>query len=191
MREHGTRACYLAGCRQPECIAAHSRYSRDYHRDRIRPDGQTRTVEPSEARVHVQWLRAHGASQQAIADAAGVARCSVRHLEVGRSQRLHRSTAERILAVHLSACGIDPGATVTAKAERLPWAPLAALVARLDGVTTAELTAGRVADVAGVTPRTIERWQARGVPFGDADRICCDLGVWLGSVWPETIEEAS
>lgn len=31
-REHGTRACYQAGCREPDCVAANRRYVRAHRR---------------------------------------------------------------------------------------------------------------------------------------------------------------
>jgi len=34
-REHGTRACYAAGCREPECKAANARNSLEYKRKRL------------------------------------------------------------------------------------------------------------------------------------------------------------
>ena len=33
-RTHGTRYCYIAGCKRPECVAAHKLYMRAYRAER-------------------------------------------------------------------------------------------------------------------------------------------------------------
>ncbi len=74
---HGTRAGYLAGCQQPDCVTAHTRYTKRY---RARRDLHGKVRVPSgRVRAHIQRLQAT-MSLSAIADAAGVSPTTVREL---------------------------------------------------------------------------------------------------------------
>ena len=104
MPTHGTRACYVAGCRRPECRAANRAYNN--HRNRMAAYGRptTNLVDATPVREHVQALTAAGMGTRAIAEAAGVSRNTLRALLNGRghrppTRRLHPDTAEAILAV--------------------------------------------------------------------------------------------
>lgn len=191
-REHGTRACYtLDRCRCPACTAAQSAYTVAYMRDRNRPDGRARKVDAAEVRRHIAWLRSHGALLKDIAGRSGVSISGVHRIVHGHQPTMRVTTAERILGVHLGALGITPGQTTTRKATKLPWAPLEALAARQLELPAHQVTRAQLAGHLGVSVATIRRWSIDGVPEGDADRICCELDVWMGSIWPDDEEAAA
>lgn len=64
--EHGMRLAYAKGCRCDPCTDTNASYAIGLERD------GTDLVDAGRARVHVRMLRAQGASQKAIARAAGV-----------------------------------------------------------------------------------------------------------------------
>lgn len=110
MREHGTRAKYVAEkCRCPECREA----SRVYERARIRRKlyGRDPWVNASRARRHVRRLMASGVGQndgvgwRRIAEVAGVSPSAVSKLIYGGpgkrkpSRRIHQDTERKLLSV--------------------------------------------------------------------------------------------
>lgn len=97
---HGTRACYLRGCRRPECGQAHYRYMARYRLDVER--GQDRRTDPAPAARHVQRLLDAGWIQARIAEAAGCGHRTVGDLLAGSPRSISRTTADRILAIPVS-----------------------------------------------------------------------------------------
>lgn len=96
MPEHGTRACYLRGCRRPECSDANRSYSKRYRLDSLR-NGKRR-INPDQAAQHARTLASHGWSEAQIGAAAGCSEIVVHHLINGQCQGIHRDIAAKILA---------------------------------------------------------------------------------------------
>lgn len=93
---HGTRACYLAGCRRPECSEAHYRYMARLNLDHAR--GYKRRVPADACRAHIRALLDAGWIQSQIAAAARVNHTQVSHILDGQPT-IARTTEQRILAV--------------------------------------------------------------------------------------------
>jgi hypothetical protein len=99
---HGTRNCYLHGCRRFECALAQSRYRAEWNARRQRGPVM---VSSHEVRRHIRFLhdqRGMGVTQ--IAKVAGrhgkpVEVATVHKIFHGRQQRIHATTAAQILAV--------------------------------------------------------------------------------------------
>lgn len=85
---HGTRPCYVRGCRRPECCAANyqymSRIRLEYHR------GQQRRIDSTQTRSHIDRLYAAGWSQAQIAREADVA-----HRVIGAVSRGQKTVAKQ------------------------------------------------------------------------------------------------
>lgn len=96
---HGTRACYLAGCRRPECADAHYRYMARLNLDHAR--GRRRRVPADACRAHIHALLAAGWLQSQIATAAGVDHTQISHITTGDQPTVARTTEQRILTVPL------------------------------------------------------------------------------------------
>lgn len=98
-KRHGTRAGYLAGCTCEPCVKAHSRYCKEYHWRRM--NGATLTVDfDTEVRPHVERLLTM-VSKSGVAFAAGTTSGHLCRLLTGQNTRLHKNTADRLLAVTL------------------------------------------------------------------------------------------
>jgi uncharacterized protein YerC len=93
---HGTRACYLRGCRRNECLAAHNRYLKAYKLDRLR--NKPRKVDASPAAQHVQNLIARGCTRRGIADHTAAHNSTISDLAEGTRQVLLADTERSILA---------------------------------------------------------------------------------------------
>ena len=46
----------------------------------------------------------------------------------------------------------------------------------------------RIAELAGVSRRTVNRWRHAGIPLELADRLACAIGLHPSNVWPEWYE---
>lgn len=116
--EHGTTAYQrYHKCKCEPCRTAIRNYRKRLALSRHR--GQERMVSAEPARAHIQALIEAGASTHSIAMATDnkVVRSQIRRLVEGVAQRLHKATAERILAVTMhealapnrlvSACGVQ------------------------------------------------------------------------------------
>lgn len=111
MIRHGTRSCYVSGCRRPECTRAAFAYDRELQRQRRR---ERHGIQPRQHRrfvagpveKHIAYLRAHGATMPAIARAARVALSTVKAIARGAYRWVRATTADRILAVSLSRVGV-------------------------------------------------------------------------------------
>lgn len=119
-RSHGTRSCYIMGCRLPECREANRVYQRARKRRVIRrryglEEDVELVVSTAEARVHLAFLARSGIGQRTVAALSGLDRSTVHNIATGRRQLCKPATAERILGVglHLAIDGnlIDAGPT--------------------------------------------------------------------------------
>ncbi|MFJ4624283.1 hypothetical protein [Streptomyces sp. NPDC088812] len=94
-----SRACYLRGCRLPECREADyqymSRIRLDHHR------GQRRRTDASQTRHHIELLLAAGWTQAQIRRATGLAHRVVGSVLAGQRE-VANDTARAILAIPLS-----------------------------------------------------------------------------------------
>lgn len=118
-RRHGTRACYLAGCKRPECARAH--YAYEIARQRAIISGQWQPwTDAGPARDHVGRLVATGLTETNIARLAGVRQGTVYRLLHGckgnpPSRRIRPEASRAILAVHPD---VPPAGTVDATGTR-------------------------------------------------------------------------
>lgn len=118
MREHGTRAKYVADrCRCQACTAANSAYQRERARYLTRVAYGIETARPTridatEAREHLRWLSTVGVGKREAAKAAGLSLSAVQEIRSGRRTKCNPSTASKILAV--SRLAAAPGARIDA-----------------------------------------------------------------------------
>jgi len=124
-RQHGTRAAYVfgtgatrgKGCRCPACREANRDYQRKRDRARRRPDEtpEPATIDATEAREHLRWLRGEGLGLRTVSERTGIARTTLDELRSGRRTRCRPQTAEKILGVgvHKAADGCFVDATNT------------------------------------------------------------------------------
>lgn len=120
---HGTRRCYQAGCRLPECRAAQAAYMREEMRRRRRPGPKTPSAVPAgETRTHLQDLRVAGIGVRQIAAVANVSFSVVQDVLHGRRKRIRPGTRDRLMAVmptsHAAGTLIEAGPTLE-RIERL------------------------------------------------------------------------
>lgn len=119
MAQHGTHACYAAGCRRQECLDAHNAYNgwlrRQHAYGRMTPAVLT---EAAPARDWAQVLRASGMGWRRIAEVSGVPDSTVRQLLFGKQgralSRVRAETAERLLAVRPELANLAPSMLVPA-----------------------------------------------------------------------------
>lgn len=90
-----SRACYLRGCRRPECCAANNRYLKHYRLDRARTGNRRTDAAPVAKRV--RELAAAGWSHQQIADAACCSRRLIAALLDNTYPTIERNLAHRVL----------------------------------------------------------------------------------------------
>lgn len=119
MSAHGTRGCYVQGCRCADCREANRLYYHKTNRQKVYGVWQPDRVPAHDVRAHVDWLRANGMGYRAVAANAGVARSTIAGLYKSRrtGQRrefVRRETAQLILNVSFdSRLGIRVDATGT------------------------------------------------------------------------------
>jgi hypothetical protein len=94
---HGTRAGYIAGCRQPCCGDPHRRYQKR-SRLRLLREG-TQIVPAHRVLARALWWRARGVSLNGICAAAGVGFGTLDELVTGHRDVCLKSTERAILAV--------------------------------------------------------------------------------------------
>ncbi|GAA2485003.1 hypothetical protein GCM10010406_21570 [Streptomyces thermolineatus] len=94
--QHGTRACYLAGCRRPECSNANIRYAKLYRLERARSG--PRRVSSAAAAQRVSELRDAGWSIRQIAAAADCAFRTIQSLVNNNYATIRGDLATRILS---------------------------------------------------------------------------------------------
>lgn len=120
MRQHGTYTCYRwgpepgqdwrRGCRCLPCTDAAVLYNKLSVRRRI--NGIDTLFDNTEAREHLEFLRANGVGLRTVAEQSGVGRTALMQIINGRTKRARAETIAKILAVgtHVRA----PGALVDA-----------------------------------------------------------------------------
>lgn len=95
--KHGRRACYLRGCRLPECVTENFRYTKQLRLDHER--GLQRLISAEQAAEHIQKLTEAGWLQAQIARASNVGHSHVRGIANGEHSSISPRTATRLLAV--------------------------------------------------------------------------------------------
>lgn len=85
---------------------------------------------------------------------------------------------------------------MSADAARLPFEPLAQLLARYEvNREPCGFTPRRVAGLLGVEDRQVYRWRLYGLSERQADRLCTRIGRHPSELWPEwwagTFDETS
>ncbi|MDT0270614.1 helix-turn-helix transcriptional regulator [Streptomyces sp. DSM 44915] len=152
---HGTRACYLRGCRRPPCRNANYRYNKWYSARTI--SGRIRTS-AGPASSHVQALCAAGWSHGQIAAAAGTARSTIGRLAADAVAGIAPTIASAILAVPLGPP--PPARDIEDSGTRRRLQALVAIGYSLtriaDAAGLSRTALGHIAngDVAGVRPTT-------------------------------------
>lgn len=123
MRQHGTYTCYRwgpdigqdwrRGCRCEPCRKAVATYNKVLERRRLK--GIETLFDNTEAREHLQWLRANGVGLRTVQERSGVGRTTLQSIVKGSARRSRAETIAAILAVgtHVRAPGglVDAGPT--------------------------------------------------------------------------------
>ncbi|MDT0306167.1 helix-turn-helix domain-containing protein [Streptomyces sp. DSM 44917] len=168
--EHGTRACYLRGCRRPECRQAHQHYMArlklDHHR------GQRRRVDAAPAAQRVRELLAAGWLYTHIADVAATSRRAVAALAHGDVRTIAPRTETAILSVQPDTAGpatirtdplgpVDLVAVERALDHGRPLPPLTAADRRHAAITATARgwSAHDIASRLNIAERTVTRWR--------------------------------
>lgn len=107
-RTHGTRSCYVGGCRQPECVEATRAYWQQYSSLIRSVAGSDQSVDPSPAIKHIRYLRENGVGRRAIAKAAGMDVLRIFEIDHEYHKHIRRSTEQKILSVTLDASFLVP-----------------------------------------------------------------------------------
>lgn len=92
---HGTRACYLRGCRRKACTDANRRYCKAYRAATYR--NGPRRIDATPARNVCLALSRDGWSEHQIGAAAGCSEGVIHHLLAGRRATLNPKTAAGIM----------------------------------------------------------------------------------------------
>lgn len=138
-RRHGTRYCYVQGCRRPECVEAERAYGRNYWRTYVRPLVHRREVPVDRALEHVRRLRAAGMGNRSIALAAGVGHHVIYTLDRPERRSVRVETERAILAVTF-----DPGLR-----------PAVGLQRRVRALSRLGWTGAQIAAAGGMDPRQV------------------------------------
>lgn len=93
--QHGTRACYLRGCRHPECVDANKRYCKAYRVTTLRAPIRIPAA-PSIARI-TDWIE-RGYSHTQISATTAVNTGELSKLYNHKQQNIHPDVARRILS---------------------------------------------------------------------------------------------
>lgn len=159
---HGTRACYVRGCRRDECRAANYRYMCRARLDRHR--GQPRRVPSTQTRAHIERLLAAGWTQAKIARAAGLYHRSIGGILAGQPTIANR-TALAILNIPIGpppADDRDVDATGTVRRIRAliaigyPGAHIAKAIGMHHDALN-KIARGEMANVRATTATTVAR----------------------------------
>jgi len=97
MTKHGTRSCYMLGCRRSECRAAHARYMNM----RRNPDiyGDPSRVSSAQWASLLRALTMPLYTLDDLAKLTGVPYGLLKNVRSGRYSNMNRATAERLLPV--------------------------------------------------------------------------------------------
>ena len=99
-----SRACYIRGCRRPECKAADYRYMSALRLDHHR--GQRRRTDATQTRHHIERLQAVGWAQVQIARAAGLCDRTVGDIVQGAAT-ISNQTAYAILSIPIGPAPLE------------------------------------------------------------------------------------
>lgn len=166
-RAHGTRARYVFGpigndwrngCRCFDCSAAAVLYEK--RRQRARARGEQAYIDASDAREHLQFLRANGIGRRTVATTTGLSQSAVAKIASGKVCRIRHDTADKILAVH------------TGKARPGSYVPADRTLAQIDDlVTTLGMTRTAIAQAPGYRTRALQIGKNGRVTKANADQI--------------------
>jgi hypothetical protein len=128
---HGTRNCYVDGCRCDDCRAANAAYHRRY---RHHPEGAGwgPRVAARRARAHIKRLAREGVGAGSVAHAAELSKTTVAEIRNGITRVIYRRTEQLILRI--TPDHADDGCLVDAAPS---WALIAEL--RDEGYTASAL----------------------------------------------------
>lgn len=195
-RSHGTRSCYVNGCRQPECCEANREYMREMYRLRLavkkRIPKKVDLVDPGPSHRRVAELRAAGMGCPSIAAAAGLRRETVREIANGTRQFVTRDTERRVLSVELHTQWVD----VTGTARRIrAMARLGHSLATISADTgiaprhLSDITSGHVQKVRRTTYDAVLRaYRTRSMRVGESEqaRARSEAKAWPSALaWDE------
>lgn len=110
-RTHGSRMCYMAGCKCFYCRRANSDYERKRQLARKAGDWNG-IVSATRARAHIHTLSKQGVGYRAIAAASDVSKTILTEIRSGKKRRI-RARSERLILAVTSAQALD-GALVDA-----------------------------------------------------------------------------
>lgn len=96
MRKHGTRSCYVGGCRCSDCSRVALAYARTHYR-RTKP--KSPKVSTAHVMYHIAYLKSYGLGCKAIGQACDCSPATIRLLSNGRLRTILRVTEQRILSV--------------------------------------------------------------------------------------------
>jgi hypothetical protein len=99
-----SRACYMRGCRHPECTTANYRYMSALRLDHHR--GQRRRTDATQTRHHLERLQAAGWAQVQIARAAGLCERTVGDIIQG-APTISNQTAYAILNIPIGPAPLE------------------------------------------------------------------------------------
>lgn len=117
IKRHGTRSCYVGGCRCEHCTKANAEYQKMRLRRQTHPDiwGEvTDLVDATEAREMLVELVACGVGLRRMEEVSGLPRSSLKRILDGTTRRVRRSTVEAL--GHLTPSHRAAGAVVDARA---------------------------------------------------------------------------
>jgi hypothetical protein len=97
-RPHGTRLCYMAGCKCVPCRAANSRYETE--RAEARKTGDWNGfVRAEKTRAHLQTLSAQGVGYKSVAKAAGVSKTVLASILFRGKKKIRARIERKVLKV--------------------------------------------------------------------------------------------
>jgi hypothetical protein len=106
--QHGERRCYIAGCRQPECVAANKRYCKQYQLATIH---QPIRIDAAPVVAYLDHLANQGYSHRQIAGSIGRRDGEVSKLRLRQQPNITTAVARAYLGVRLT--GVVPAFAVT------------------------------------------------------------------------------
>jgi transcriptional regulator with XRE-family HTH domain len=116
-RDHGTQACYTAGCRRDECRIAHRDKQREERRLKAYGRWESPFTDAEPARKHLLMLSEHGIGLRRSAELAGISHATMTRLIYGEdgappAERIRFRTEAAIFAVQPSGELVADGVAV-------------------------------------------------------------------------------
>lgn len=152
---HGTRVAYVVDrCRCTECREAATAYERNRRRQTAYGRFDTGRVDAAPVRDHIRYLMENGVSYKQVSKLSGVSLSAVGAILYGRGERghdpyprVHRGTAEKILAVKPSLGVMAEGRCIDATGTRR----------RLQALVAIGWSQSRLGAAIGITPGNFHR----------------------------------